>query len=370
MIYSKGADVIEFKFEQSKDEKWIDTLMLLYDQRIKFKFFGDKNEYPEGYIRGRQAVDLLKYKKDDVEKAYSLFNKSVDLQGVNSEDAVLLSFMQATQGMFVKGKIDAAEVVDTYTKLIKVLEDKLKISEDKPLTEKAIAGVTQIFMSGDASTCEQLLPAFQKRFNKNKDDVDQLEKIARMLSMKDCTDSDLFGDVAVQIDKLRPSSLSKYALAMRFARNQEWDKATDYMNEANNLETVDSLKARNYYKLAQFSNEMGKKSEARTQALKAASLKSDFGAPYILIATMYASSGCSQLTSPEGELHNVGYWAAIDKLAKAKSVDPSVADAANKLINSYSGRLPNAENGFMIGVTKGRTVTVGCWINETTTARF
>jgi tetratricopeptide (TPR) repeat protein len=191
-----------------------------------------------------------------------------------------------------------------------------------------------------------------------------------MLSMKDCTDSDLFGDVAVQIDKLRPSALSKYALAMRFARSKEWDKATDYMNEANKLETVDSLKARNYYKLAQFSNEMGKKSEARTHALKAVSLKSDFGAPYILIATMYASSGCSQLSSPEGELHNIAYWPAIDKLVKAKSVDPSVADAANRLISSYSGRFPNAENGFMIGVTKGRTVTVGCWINETTTARF
>ena len=142
------------------------------------------------------------------------------------------------------------------------------------------------------------------------------------------------------------------------------------MNEANKLETVDSLKARNYYKLAYFSNELGRKSEARTHALKSVSLKADYGTPYILIATMYASSGCSQLTSPEGTLNNIAYWPAIDKLAKAKSVDPSVADAANKLIGRYSGGLPNAEQAFMIGVTKGRTVTVGCWINETTTARF
>ena len=176
--------------------------------------------------------------------------------------------------------------------------------------------------------------------------------------------------MAVQIDKLRPSALSKYALAMRFARNKEWDKAVDYMNQANELETVDSLKARNYYKLAQFSNEIGKKSLAKTHALKAISFKSNFGAPYILIATMYASSGCSQLASPEGTLHNVGYWAAVDKLVKAKSVDPSVAEAANRLIGRYSGGYPNPEKAFMIGVTKGRTVRVGCWINETTTARF
>ncbi len=370
MIYSKGSDVIEYKFNQSKDKIWIDTLMMLYEQRIEFKFFGEKNEYPEGYIRGRQAVDLLKHDKDAVEKAYSLFNKSVDLQGKNSEDAVLLSFMQATEGMFVKGKIDPAEVVDNYSKLIKVLEEKLKKSQDKELTEKAIAGVTQIFMGSKASTCEQLLPAFQKRFDKNQNDIEQLEKIGRMLAIKECTDSKLFSDVIIKIDELRPSALSKYGIALRYAKEENYEKATEYMNEAIKLETVDSLKARNYFKLAQFSEKMGKKSEARTHALKAASLKSNFGAPYILIATMYASSGCSQLASPEGELHNVGYWAAVDKLVKAKSVDPSVAEAASKLIGRYSGGYPNAERAFMIGVTKGRTVKVGCWINETTTARF
>jgi tetratricopeptide (TPR) repeat protein len=369
MIYSKGADVVEFKFNETKDKKWVDTLMMLYDQRIKFKFFGTKGEYPEGYIRGRQAVDLLKLDKDQVGRAYTLFKKSVDLQGIKSEPAVILSFMQATEGMFVKKKIDAAEVVDNYTKLNNLLEKKIQNGENG-VVKQAHAGVTQIFMKSEASTCEQLIPAFQKRFDSNKDDIDQLEKIARMLSTKDCTDSDLFGDVAVQIDKLRPSALSKYALAMRFARSKEWDKATEYMNEAIKLETVDTLKARNYYKLAQFANEQGKKSEARTHALKATSLKSDFGAPYILIATMYASSGCSQLASPEGELHNVGYWAAVDKLVKAKSVDPSVAEAASKLIGRYSGGYPNAEKAFMIGVTKGKTVRVGCWINETTTARF
>jgi len=369
MTYSKGADIIEHKFKKSKDLKWIDSLMMLYDQRIKFKFFGKVGEYPEGYILGRKATDLLKHKKEAVEQAYSIFKKSVELQGVKSEDPILLSFMQATEGMFVKKKIDAAEVVDNYTKINALLEERVKDPKNK-IAEQAMGGVTHLFLKSEASTCEQLIPAFQKRFDKNKNDIDQLEKIARMLSMKDCTDSDLFGDVAVQIDKLRPSALSKYALAMRFARSKEYEKAVDYMNQANNLETVDSLKARNYYKLAQFSNEMGKKSAAKSHALKAVSLKSNFGAPYILIATMYASSGCSQLSSPEGELRNIAYWAAVDKLIKAKSIDPSVAEAASKLIGRYSGGYPNAEKAFMIGVTKGKRVTVGCWINETTTARF
>ena len=182
ITYSKGATVIEFKYNESKDKKWIDTLMMSYDQRVKFKFFGN-GKYPEGYIRGRQAVDLLKHDKEAVEKAYGLFKESVKLQGVKSEPAVLLSFMQATEGMFVKKKIDAAQVVDNYTKLNKLLEEKINNGENG-VVKQAQAGVTQLFMRSDASTCEQLIPAFQKRFNNNKDDVEQLEKIARMLSVK------------------------------------------------------------------------------------------------------------------------------------------------------------------------------------------
>jgi hypothetical protein len=172
--------LLNLSMNNQKDKKWIDTLMMLYDQRIKFKFFGDENEYPEGYIRGRQAVDLLKHDKDAVEKAYSLFNKSVDLQGVKSEPAVLLSFMQATEGMFVKEKIDAAEVVDNYTKLNKLLEEKIQSGENG-VTEQAHTGVTQLFLKSDASTCDQLIPAFQKGLIKTRTMLISLKKLPECL---------------------------------------------------------------------------------------------------------------------------------------------------------------------------------------------
>ncbi len=369
MVYSKGSQVVEYMYNKTKDPKWIDTLMFLYDQRIKYEFFGD-GKYPKGYILGRKATDILRYNKEDVERAYPIFKEAVDLQGSKSECAVLLSFMQATEGMFVNKKIDAAEVVDNYTKLNALLEEKKANNPDNETVGQALGGVNALFIRSEASTCEQLVPAFQKRFDKNKDNIEELEKIARMLSMKDCTDSDLFSNIAVQIDKLRPSALSKYALSMRFAREKNYDKAAEYMQQAIGMETEDTLKARDYYKLAQFANAQRKKSDAKSYAKKAIELHSNYGAPYILLATMYAGSGCSQVSPAEGELHNVGYWAAVDKLIQAKTADPSVTEDVNKLIGRYSGAYPNAEKAFMIGVTKGKRVTVGCWINESTTARF
>lgn len=368
-IYSRGASILEYKFEQTKDLKWIDTLMMLYDQRIKYQFFGEKGEYPEGYILGRKAVDLLMHKKEAVDEAYEIFKRSVKLQGVKSEDAVLLSYMQATEGMFITKKIDAAEVVDNFTTITAILEERVKDSTNIN-APKALEGVTYLFIKYDALNCDQMISAFQKQFNKNKTDVEQLEKIARMLSIKDCTDTELFSDVIAAIDSLRHTTRPSYDSLKWFIRRKDYDKAIIYLKKVIKHETEDSLNARNYYKLAYFSNEMGKKEQAKTHALKAISLKSNFGAPYILIATMYASSGCSVLTSPEGELKNVAYWAAVDKLVKAKTVDPSVSEAVNKLIYRYSGAYPNAEKAFLIGLTKGKTVKIGCWINEITTVRF
>lgn len=370
--YSKGTDVVEYKYGKEKDpalkDKWVDTLMMVYDQRIKF--FGNSKKYPKGYILGRKAVDLLKYRQTAYEQAYSMFEESVKLQGVESEEAVLLTFMQATDGMYRAEKIDASVVVDNYSKISDLLAKKAKAEPKNPKIKQAVDGVDIIFSNSPASTCEVLIPAYQEKFNANKTDIELLKKIAIMLDKKECTESKLYFDVAIALDKLEPSPISKYGIANGYIKDKQYDKASEYLNEAIKLETEDTLKAKYYFKLAQVTNEMGQKSQARTYALKAASLKSNYGAPYILIATMYASSGCNQLTSPEGELSNVGYWAAVDKLAKARSVDPSVAEAASSLISRYTGGFPNAEKAFMIGVTKGKTVTVGCWINETTTARF
>ena len=63
------------------------------------------------------------------------------------------------------------------------------------------------------------------------------------------------------------------------------------------------------------------------------------------------------------------YFAAIDKLYRAKAVDPSVKKEADKFIASYSTYTPETTDLFMKGYKTGDTVTIGGWINETTTIR-
>jgi len=108
--------------------------------------------------------------------------------------------------------------------------------------------------------------------------------------------------------------------------------------------------------------------ESRKYALKAASIKSNWGEPYLLIGKLYASSG--PLCGPgRGWDSQIVTWPAIDMFQKAKQVDPSTAAEANKWINQYRQYMPTNEDVFSRSLTKGQTFTVGCWIQEQTKIR-
>lgn len=108
--------------------------------------------------------------------------------------------------------------------------------------------------------------------------------------------------------------------------------------------------------------------KARYWALQAAKYKPNWGEPYILIGTLYASSGplCGPGTGWDSQ---VVVWAAIDKWEYAKKIDPSVAPKANKLIRSYQKFMPTKADIFQRMLRIGDKFRVRCWIQETTTIR-
>ena len=132
------------------------------------------------------------------------------------------------------------------------------------------------------------------------------------------------------------------------------------------LETDNVKKAEKAYAAAAVLASAKKLSQSRAYAQKAISYNDNYGAPYILIANLYATS---PNWSEEGALNKCTYFAVIDKLQRAKSVDSSVTDEANKLIGTYSRHTPQAKDLFMLGYKSGDRITIGGWIGETTTIR-
>ena len=63
------------------------------------------------------------------------------------------------------------------------------------------------------------------------------------------------------------------------------------------------------------------------------------------------------------------YFLCLDRLDRAKAVDPSVKREADKLFAIYSKHTPKIEDLFMRGYEAGKVINIGGWINESTKIR-
>ena len=130
-----------------------------------------------------------------------------------------------------------------------------------------------------------------------------------------------------------------------------------------------NLKGKYYYEMAFLLFSTNNLSAAKNATVNAIQLRGDWGAPYILLAKLYAT-GARNIGEKDYE-KKAGYWAAVDKLVKAKSIDSSEAiqKEATDLIRQYSQYFPSKEDLFFEGIKDGASYHVGGFINENTTVR-
>ncbi len=146
--------------------------------------------------------------------------------------------------------------------------------------------------------------------------------------------------------------------------------ALSYLGREVTLTNDKSVKSLCYFNIATLQSANKNYEASRAAALKCLQFDPTEGRAYILIATLYASY--RQSISDIPAVQNTAYWAACDKLEKAKSVDPGVASKANSLLSQYKQYFPDKSELFMrgINVNAGASYSVPGWINEKTTVRF
>lgn len=141
-LYSNGVNIVKRKIQLAtsgqEQQVWMDTLIMVYDQRIKY-FAAKSEKYDEGYILGRKGVDLLKYRKNSLTEAYNILKKSVDLRGEKSEAGVIQSAAQASVAMYKSNQINLSEFTsnyEQYTKLLPLIDCK---DGDREQASKALS---------------------------------------------------------------------------------------------------------------------------------------------------------------------------------------------------------------------------------------
>lgn len=366
-IYLDGVKIFRARIQEAttpeQEKNGLDTLMLIYDQRIQY--FGDK-----GNVRGRQGVDLLRFGRDNldyIKQAYGYLKESIELRKLRTSDAVLGSYFSTSIVLFQNSEIEASTVIEDYILISENIDAQLqKKSTDKGLQQLKIS-INDNFINEGPGDCETLVSYFEKEIDSKQEDIDFLRMLTNLLRNRDCTKSDLFYNASKILHQLAPTAESALNLAIMDFKKGEYKGSSDFYQEAINLETDEDKKADYYFGMAACNNEMKNRQKARELALKAVSVRPNWGEPYILIGQLYADSKstCSSISLP-----NSVYWVAVDMFLKAKTLDTSVEEKANKLIIAYSKYFPNEEEAFFQNVTEGNSYSIGCWINETTKARF
>ena len=366
-MYIHGVNMYELLAEKANNEEqkfaYLDTIMLIYDQRIKY--FGQ-----EGKVLGRKGIDWLKMRKstiEDIKIGYDYIRQSIEIQKNKSENAILALFMTASGTLFKAGELSQENMIQNYATANQIADYKYNENPKSANSQKLKESIDGIFSQSGAATCESLIKLFQPKYDQNPKDKKLLIKIISFLIGANCKDSDLYFHASTSLNEIEPSAKSAYFLAEMNIGQSNYEKASILYKQAIELETDSKEKARYYMKLGDITfHKLGDKSLSRTFARKAAELDPESGHPYLLIGAIYASS---EQCGDDDIAKKALYWIAVDKFVKAKQIDNKLADIANKSINAYSQHFPDTETIFFHGLKVGDRYKVGCWINETTIIR-
>ncbi|MCL2511647.1 MAG: hypothetical protein FWF09_06320 [Bacteroidales bacterium] len=375
-MYLDGINMMEQFIINATDpaikDRYVDTLELIFDNRIKYFPNDSRTKQPqEGSITWRKALSLNEYAPERIEKIYNALKRAVELDGNNISSAPIPFYLKTTIDMATKGNLDQSVILDTYDQLSTIADFNLKkaIEEGNQSAEEDWKMARQILeqLIEPFASCDDLIEIFQKKFDADPQDIETLRKITNTLDKNRCTDSDLFMKSAENLSKLDPNPQSSYLMAKIHVRNGNYDRASRSLEEVVKLTDDDELKYKATIDLIHMLMVQKKFSQARDQARRALQLRPGSGEVLILIGKMYASS--SDLCGDDEIAKKAVFWAAVDKFNEAKRIDPSVADEANKLINTYRQYFPSGERLFFNSLNVGDSYRVECWINETTTIR-
>jgi len=366
-----GITIYESFAEQETDstlrESYIDSVFMLYDKRIDCH--GQR-----GFVLGRKAYAMYKLRPKEYDLVYGTLKESFDLQTNETEYFLLPAYMSYAVVQWKRKVINDDALLNTYDEIIAVIDYNSKNNADEGTYYENMRAPVDQLLPSDLLTCESLVLRVQERWEQEKDDTTKVEKLYYTMRMakdtagNNCLDSEEYEKVVLRLFELKPSSELAEQIAVNLFNAGKESEAIDMFNKAVELEQDQEKKGELCLNVAKILRTQKKFSSARTYAYKALEFKPDWGAPYILIGDLYASSGplCGPGTGFDSQ---VVVWVAIDKYYKAKSVDSSVADEANEKIGRYSQYMPTKTDLFERGIDEGSSYTVKCWIQETTTVR-
>ena len=374
--YTNGAKILRALIAAEKDgakqKEYFNLLMKVHDQRIQYLDQLNtlsKTKATKGDIMGTKAHDYFSMGGQDNNEAYAMFAEAVAAEKSNLPYYVLMEFVETSARKVKADEAHKEQFVQDYIAASGYANEAFNAAKKESAKKNyqiAKENIDAHFINSGVATCDNLQAIYAPKVEENKTNLDYLKSVMKVMKMLGCTEAEAYFAASELAHAIEPTAETAIGCGYMYYKKGDFDKCISYFDNAIELQQDPIQKADYYYSAAAVLFANKQLSKAKQYARQSIELNGENGKPYILIAQMYASS---PKWSDEAALNKCVFFAVIDKLQKAKSVDPSCAEEADKLIRTYAGYTPKDEDLFFIGLKKGDAVTIGGWIGETTTIR-
>lgn len=352
---------------------FIKELLAMYDKRMEC--LGDVPS-----TIGRKGFELYynypEYASDD--EKFALFRQTVDSMQNRSPYFVINPFLSLLNQQVQDKKVSTTQGRKYVKDIVESIEyGKANCKEKECAAWTRVADYTpqvmeQFELIEDFFDCAYYKGKYYADSIAAGNDCDAIDELFVRLRWGKCSPDDPDFKKVIEAKKSKCTVVSvagPLGLGAKAEEDGKYSEAVNQYQQFIDQSKDNAMRAKIAYRIAiiQYVN-LRNFSKSRAAARQALTFRPNWGAPYMLIGRLYASSG--PLCGPgTGWASQIVTWPAIDMWQKAKSVDPSVSGEANKLINRYAKFMPDLEEIFQRGLAEGQSFTVGCWIQERTTIR-
>ena len=370
-IYTDGTEILGHRYQQATDENvrkaLRDSIMQLHDDRIKYF---DEARYPDAYVLGLKAMDYLTYFQEDelALPAYGWMKESVTALGAKAQITVLRKFVELSYNIYKSNTEQYGDQFLADYQLASAALEQIVVAGGKnaehATSQKAY--VDRLYAASGAADCDQMDQMYATVVAESANDIEKLGSIMKLYRRLGCTESDVYFTAAEHAHKLQPTSESAAGCAQMCIKKGDLNGALEYYKQALSMVTNDEDKADYLYRVANVYVLLKNYQQGAAYAQQSLDVNPEDGRCYLLMGICYASAKIYD----DPILARSVFWVACDMFRKAKTVDPSCATDANKLIATYSQYFPSKEDVFFHKeLNDGQPFRVGGWIGKTTTCR-
>ena len=339
----------------------------MYQIRIKN---GLGQDLPDLYRRfGRDAYFYWKDDASKVDTLYAHYKKTYEIDKDNFPRAQVIYYADAAGKMYQKEAMTLEEMTVVYDDIKKYIASRIAKEttheeKDKWITyvQEKIGELELVYFPKDCNRIETL---FGEKLKANPTDTLLINRVIKLMADNGCTKEPLFLEAMQAFYKLTPTNAIAGTIGQLHMQNGDTDKALTWIEKSlvGAGEEEKQKAAGTVLMLSKVAYKDGNNTKARSLAYKAAEMGGGSVAAdaYTFIGDLYMSTYKQCMQGSDIIQKRAVFLAAYDMYARG-------GDASK--MASAKAQFPTKEDVFSNDKYKiGDTISVGCWINVTTTIR-